>query len=122
MVSEKDKYLAGARQLIYQHSPDVTFTTTTTGQYDVEIGEVTTTETSVTIKAFPKKFTANQYNAPNLVGQVLTEFLVIADDLTAKPKNQDKVTYGSETLTVQSVKEHSMYGAAMLYKVLCSAG
>lgn len=121
-MNEKDRYLKGARQLIYQHSPEVTFSSTTTGEYNIETGTVETTETSTTVRAFPKKVIATQYNAPSLIGQTLTEFLVLASDLTNKPKAQDKATLGTEVFTVQTVKEHCMYGAPMLYKVLCSAG
>ena len=117
-----NQFILGARQLIYAHGATVTFKTTTTGQYDVELGTVVTTETSLDVKAFPKKLVATAYNAPNLVGQTLTEFLVVSADLTAKPKFQDLVTYGTETYTVQTVKEHLAEGVPIIYKVLCSAG
>lgn len=117
-----NEFILGARQLIYAHGTTVSFVTTTTGQYNVETGSVETTETTVSIKAFPKKLIATQYNAPNLIGQTLTEFLVVSADLTTKPKFQDKVTSGSETYTVHTVKEHMAEGVPIIYKVLCSQG
>lgn len=117
-----NQFIQDARFLIGLHGSSVQFITTTTGAYDIEQGMVVNTESTVTVKAFPKKIIATQYNAPSLVGQTLTEFLVVAADLPSKPKFQDKVVYASDTYTVQTVKQHDGFGEPVIYKVLCSQG
>lgn len=107
---------------ITRHGIDVTYVTVTEGTYNSDLGTVVNTEVETSIKAYPKTFIANTYNQPNLVGQTLTEWLVIASDLTSKPTPQDKIKVGSEAHTVASVKDVVARNELVMYMITTVKG
>ena len=115
-------FLQATIRLINRHGIPVTFITVTEGTYDSNTGTVTNSEVETSIVSYPKRFTANQYNMPNLVGKEAMEWLIVASDLSAKPTSQDKIKRGSTVYTVDSVKEIIAQGDPVLYKVLAVKG
>ena len=100
----------------------VTYVAVTEGEYNSDTGSVTNTEVETSIVSYPKRFTANQYNMPNLIGKEAMEWLIVASDLSTKPSPQDKIKRGSTVYTVDSVKEIIAQGDPVLYKVLAVKG
>lgn len=105
------------RTLIRQ-GVNVTYTTVTTSAYNVNTGIAANTESSVTVKAYPKHIIANQYNYPNLIGKTLREFYIAGNALASPPKSTDKIVYNSDTYTVSSLREHIGDGQVCLYCIL----
>lgn len=102
---------------ITRHGIDVKYVTVTEGTYNSDTGSVTNTEVETTIKAYPKNLIANQYNQPNLIGKTLTEWLVIASNLSTKPNPQDKIKVSSEVHSVVSVKEVIARNEVVMYMI-----
>lgn len=111
-------FLQAAKELIYPNGIDVTFTTVIEGVYDPNSGTVTNAETSKVLKAFPKNIRATAYNYPNLIGREIIEFLVVATDVTSKPKPQDKIIKGSDVFLVDRVRENYADGQVVIYQLL----
>ncbi len=117
-----NQFIQEAKYLVYKHGLNVTYTAVVEGVYDVDTSSVTNTETSNTIKVFPKRIKATQYNYPNLVSKQVVEFLVIASDLPSIPGNQDKIVFQSETYSVYTYSEHFALGEKVLYKIIAAKG
>jgi hypothetical protein len=115
-------FLRSTTRLINRHGISVTYIKVTEGEYNSDTGSVTNTETETSIVSYPKRFTANQYNMPNLIGKEAMEWLIVASDLSTKPSPQDKIKRGSTVYTVDSVKEIIAQGDPVLYKVLAVKG
>lgn len=111
-------YLQSSKELIYLQGVQVTYTSVSEGVYNPSTGSVSNTEFSKSVKAFPKKVKTSAYNYPNLVGKVVTEFLILATDLDTPPGLQDRVTLGTAEYSVSDVSEHYGEGVLVLYKVL----
>lgn len=112
-------FIQAAKDLIYPNGISVTFVSVTEGVYNSDTGSVTNTEVETVITAYPKNVKVNSFNYPNLQGKEVTEYLVVASDLTAVPMPQDKVKRGSKVYTVDSVREVIAEGDPVIYKVLC---
>lgn len=111
-------FILASKELIYKNGVDVTFITVTEGAYDSDTGSVTNTEVETIIKGYPKNVKANTFNYPNLVGKEVTEWLVVASDLSTIPTPQDKVKRGSKVYSVDSVRDIVAEGESVIYKVL----
>jgi len=111
-------FLQAAKELIYPNGIEVVFKKVIEGVYDPNTSSVVNTETSTTIKSFPKNIKATVYNYPNLVGKEVMEFLVVATDLTSKPDTQDKIVKGSDTFLVERVRENYADGQVIIYQLL----
>lgn len=107
---------------ITRHGIDVTYIAVTEGTYNSDTGSVTNTETETSIKSYPKSLVANQYNFPNLIGKTLTEWLVIASNLSSKPNPQDKIKVGSEVHSVVSVKDVVARNEVVMYMITTVKG
>lgn len=107
---------------ITRHGIDVTYVTVTEGTYNSDTGSVTNSETETSIKSYPKSLVANQWNFPNLIGKQLTEWLVIASNLSSKPNPQDKIKVGSEVHSVVSVKEVVARNEVVMYMITTVKG
>ncbi len=115
-------FISSAKQLITLHGVSCTYTTVTEGTYDVETGSVTNTESTLTITSYPKQVKVNQYNYPNLIGKVVTEFLCLATDFTSTPNPRDKIVHDGSTYSVEQVRTHQANGEKVLYKILACKG
>lgn len=106
------------KELITQHGVSATFVAITTGGYDSNSGAVTNTETETSITTYPNRLRVTQYNYPSLIGKEVTEFLIAANDLSAKPKPDDKIKVGTTVYTVMSTADVIFEGSSVLYKAL----
>ena len=109
-------------RLVTRHGIPVKYVVVTEGEYDPDTGGVTNTEVETDIVSYPKRFTANQYNYPNLISKEAMEWLIIASDLATKPNAQDKIKRDSTVYTVEAVKEIIALGEPVLYKVIAVKG
>ncbi len=107
---------------INAHGLNVTYVVLTEGDYNVETGTNSNTETTYTVKAYPKNAKVNQYNYPNLIGKSVVEFLISQELLTVVPSNTDKIIYKGITYTVDSYREITAEGSVVLLKVLAVKG
>ena len=114
-----NQFLQASNRQISKHGVSVSYITVLEGAYDVETGTTVNTESTVTLKAFPKRLKITQFNYPNLIGKQVIEFLVAGDSLTSLPKPQDKILYLSDTYTVDSHIAYTALGSICLYKILC---
>lgn len=121
-MNQFNLFIQSAKRLIYPHGVSLVITSVSEAVYNIETGTATSTETSKTVIAFPKTVKVSSYNYPNLIGKSLTEFLVVATDLTSAPRPLDRLTMGTEVLTVDSVSEHVAGGSVVIYKVLAVKG
>jgi len=107
---------------INAHGVNVSYIVLTEGGYNVETGTNSNTETSYTVKAYPKNAKATQYSNPNLIGKQIVEFLISQELLTVVPSNTDKIIYKGITYTVDSYREITAEGSVVLLKVLAVKG
>jgi len=118
-----NKFLLAAKNAINKHGTTCSYIKVTQGTYDVSLGSVTNTETSVSIKAYKKHLKATQFSYPNLIGKDIALFYITADSLVVySPDTNDKITFGSNTYTVDQVQEHSALGEVVLYRILAVKG
>ena len=115
-------FIKAAKELIYRNGVQISFIVVTEGTYNPATGSSVNTESSTSVIAFPKRVHATNYNYPNLVGKEVVEYLIVATDLSTKPKMQDKITRGSETYSVNSCTEHVALNEVVIYKVLAVKG
>lgn len=117
-----NQHLIQAKRNVYREGVSITFVTVTEGTYDSDTGSVTNTETETIVIGYPKNVKVNSYNYPNLIGKEVTEWLVVASDLSTKPNPQYKVKRGSTVYSVHSVVEIVAQGEPVLFKVLVVKG
>lgn len=103
---------------IARHGILSTYKSINTGDYDVDLGTVPTSEATYTFKIYKKQIVANQYFYPNLIGKESGIFYIDASLITFKPKPQDLITYNSKVYKVESVQEFSAAGSVLLYKAI----
>lgn len=115
-------YLKEAKKNIDREGVEITFIRITAGQYNINTGSVSSTETTTAIKAYPKKYTATQYNYPSLIGKDTAEWLVCASDLNYKPKAQDVIEYNNVRHVVEIVKDVVARCEIVLYKIITVKG
>ena len=116
------EFIEAAKELIYSNGVSITITAVTEGAYNADTGTVTNTETSTVVTAFPKVVKVNSFNFPSLVGREVVEYLVVATDIAAQPRPQDKITRGAVVYSVDSVREHVAQGAVVIYKIIAVKG
>ncbi len=117
-----DRYLAITLRAINQHGKNCIYTVVTEGEYNIETGATTNTQTAYSVKMYKKHIRANQYNFPNMIGKDSAVFYLANNSLTFKPAAQDKITFDSVTYVVDSFTEHAADGAVILYKLLAIKG
>ena len=115
-------FIKAAKDLIYPNGITITYRIGGDSVYDIESGEVQSTSTETTLKAFPKAFRASIYSQPSLIGKNVSEWLVVAPDLPSTPKPLDKILKGTEVHTVETYSEHVAEGQVVLYKIIAVKG
>lgn len=106
------------RQVISLHGISATYTSITTGAYDVNTGAVTNTSTNYTVKMYMKHLKASQYYYPNLVGKDAGMFYIAASDLLITPKVQDLIAYNGKTYKVDSIQSHAALGSILMHRII----
>ena len=109
---------SGTKRLIDKHGVFVDYVTVAEGAYNVETGTVENTETSTTIKCYPKRLKITQFNYPNLVGKQAVEFLIPGELFNFTPDTNDKIVYDNDSYSVDSFTSVVAYGKVNLFKVL----
>lgn len=117
-----NQFIQAAKELIYGNGIAITYTAVAEGNYNVELGSTTNTETNSNVIAFPKSVKVSSFNYPSLVGKQVLEFLVVANDLSAAPSPQDKILYRNIAYNVDSYKEHMAEGELVIYKIIVVKG
>lgn len=115
-------FITSAKKLIYRNGIDVTFTRVIEGTYDSNTGSVTNTESTKSVKVYPKVITANAWQFPNLINREMREYLVVSQDLGYKPEAQDKITEGSTVYSVVSVKDIVARNESVVYIIAAVKG
>ena len=106
---------------ITRNGTSVTYKTVSTGSYNPATGVVTSTETSITLKAYPKHIKFTAFNHPDLIGKEGVLFYFTAEN-SFVPKLSDIVVYNSGEYIVQSIQSHFAQGEVILYRVLTIKG
>jgi hypothetical protein len=88
--------------------------------YNVETLSSTSTDTTKTIRMYPRHITADRQSFPDLINKELIVFYV-AGNCNLTPKQNDSIVYNGKTFTVDSFKSHFYQGQVCLYKVLAYA-
>jgi hypothetical protein len=114
-----NRFVISTNRMIDSFGADVMFKHVTIGSFDYDTGSVSSSEVSLTAKAYKRHIDASQYNYPNLVGKDIAEFYAKASVFSSKPSVNDKIVSGTDTYTVQRVSEHGAYGQVILYRFLC---
>lgn len=117
-----DRYLAITLRAINQHGKNCTYTVVTEGEYNIETGATTNTQTAYSVKMYKKHIRANQYNFPSMIGKDSAVFYLANNNLSFIPAVQDKITFDSVTYIVDSIVEHAADSAVILYKILAVKG
>lgn len=114
-------HLKAVKDSLLKHGVTLQYKAVTEGNYNVETGSTTNTESTISFVAYPKAVKTSQYNYPNLIGKKVLQLLV-AGDAGITPNPMDKVLISSEEYIVDSFTEHYAEGAAVLYKILVVKG
>ena len=117
-----NEFLASTKRSIDRHGQNMLYLTVTEGQYDIETGSVTNTESEYSVKMYKKHIRANQYNYPNLIGQDVALFYLANYNLKFTPAVRDKIIVDSVTYTIDSITEHRTNNQIVLYKLLAIRG
>lgn len=113
-----NQFLIATKQVMQAHLQAATYTKVTTGTYNIETGSVTNTETNYSVSLYKKHIVANQYNYPNLIGKDVARFYLINESLAFTPSVNDRITFGSDTYTVDSLQSHTANGEVLLYRII----
>jgi hypothetical protein len=117
-----NQFLQSAIQMIELHGVTSTYTKVTNGSYDPNTGSVTNTETSFTVKTYPKHIKATQFNYPNLIGKDAVLVYLPGNTSVGTPDTSDKITIGSDVYTVDSFQKHIALGEVCLYRIVAVKG
>ena len=110
-------FLVAAQRAINKHGITSTYKVRSQPAYNVETGTASQTETSVTLKLFPKAVKVNQFNYPNLIGKTVIKFLALGDAIT--PSTDDVIIFDSEVYSIDSFTEHYADSQVILWQILC---
>lgn len=115
-------HLATSLKAVKLHGAPVVYYVKGTASFNIETGQVTSTDQTINIQAIPKPIRANQYNYPDLIGKETTMLYVVNHQLTFTPSVNDKFAIGSDTFIVQSIIKHYARGDLVLYKLIAVKG
>ena len=117
-----DRYLAIVLRALNTHGKTCSYLAVTEGNYNIETGSTTNTETSYSVKMYKRHIRASQYNFPNMIGRDSALFYLANNSLSFVPAVKDKITFDNVTYTVDSITEHAADGLVILYKILTVKG
>jgi hypothetical protein len=115
-------FLRACVRQVNRHGLACSFVQVTEGLFDPETLTTTNTETTFAVKMFKNHLKATQYNYPNLVGKDAAEFYLANYNISFKPTPKDKIVYGTDTYTVDAVKENWASGELCLYQIIAVKG
>lgn len=117
-----NQFLVSSKRLVESHGEPMVYSVITEGEYDVETGQTTNTETAYTVIMYKKHINATQYNYPNLVGRTSAMFYLVNTGLSFVPSVNDKITVNSETFVIGSIVEHRAQHDLALYRIIATKG
>lgn len=100
---------------IDRHGVDVVLKKSTS-TYDPSTGTASGTESSITVKSYPKHIKASQYYHPNLIGKDAVMFYLKNQGFTVE--NSMQIEYNGKTYIVDSYSESVAFGKVIMYRVL----
>lgn len=115
-------FLVAAKNAINRNGSTCSYVVVAEGTYSVETGSVTNVETTHSLKMYKKHIKATQYNYPNLIGKDAAMFYLVNDSLGFTPGINDKITFGSDTFTVNTIQQHYARGELVLYRIVAVKG
>ena len=107
---------------ITRHGLPLSYTSVTTGAYNVETGTPTITRVQYTLTMYPKQLIANSFNYPNLVGKESVMFYLSASALPFTPKMNDEIVHQGNTYRVQSYQSHMANASTVMYRIIAVRG
>ena len=107
---------------IARHGLLLSYTSVTTGTYNVETGTPTVTRVSYNLILYPKHFIANTFNFPALIGKESYMFYLSAANLAFTPKMNDEIVHLGNTYRVQSYQSHMANASTVLYRIIAVRG
>ena len=107
---------------ITRHGLPLSYTSVTTGVYNVETGAPAITRVSYTLTMYPKHFIANNYNYPALIGKESFMFYLSAAGLAFTPKMNDEIVHLGNTYRVQSYQSHMANAGVVMYRIIAVRG
>lgn len=113
-----NEFLVNTTKFIDLHGVTASYISVLEGSYNVETGSTTNTETTYNLKIYKKHLKASQYNYPDLIGKNIAMFYISNNSLSFTPAVRDKIVFGSETFTIDSIQEHAALGQVILYRVI----
>ncbi len=113
-----NRFLFTCLRLVNRHGIESKVIQVQEGAYDPETLTTTNTEVQRTAVLFKNHLKATQYNYPNLVGKDAAEFYLANNNLGFKPEVKDKIVYGSDTYTIDAIKENWAAGELCLYQLI----
>ena len=113
-----NQFLISTKKALDLHGLTLSYTSVTTGAYNIETGSVTNTTTNYSKKIYPKHIRATAYNYPDYIGKDTVMFYLANDSLGFTPKVSDVITYNSKAYKVESLQTHSALGEVVLYRLL----
>ena len=115
-------FVQAAKELIYPNAETVSVIQVVEGTYSPATGAVTNTETSYSIKAYPKKVKATSYNYPNLVGKEVIEFIIVSSDLSFTPAPTDRILRAGLEYAIEKTFDVSALGDRTITYLVASRG
>lgn len=113
-----NQFLNSTVRMIGTHGINLAYKSITTGSYNIETASVTNTETSYTLKMYPKHIKCSAYNYPDYIGKDVVMFYLANNSLGFTPAVQDTVIYQNKTYKVESIQSHFALGQVILYRLV----
>lgn len=107
---------------ITRHGLPLSYTSVTTGAYNVETGTPGITRVQYTLTMYPKHFIANAYSYPSLIGKESYMFYLSAASLAFTPKMNDEIVHLGNTYRVQSYQSHTANAGVVMYRIIAVRG
>lgn len=117
-----NNFSIAAIRLINRHGHEVQYITTVEGSYNHETGTVDNTQTSQSIKAYPKTIKTSAYNFPDLINKTVVEWLIPAAVMVNTPDVQDRIQDGGSIYSVYRVFTIQAHGEDTVYRVISIKG
>lgn len=117
-----NQFLTSTLYFITRHGVSITYNSKGLSTYNPDTSKATSSNSSYTIKSYPKHIKANQYSFPNLIGKSLIVFYVANSGLTFTPKPGDEIVHDGLVYQVDSFQSHAALGEVCLYKIVAARG
>lgn len=115
------RFLRSSNRLVNHFGTLITYTRKGEEVFDEETQTVSSTDTTLSFKAFKYEVLQQEVKSPNLIGKEISAFNIAASDINFKPKSGDIIQYSiyGELVNLEVVKvtEHWAGDSVSLWKV-----